>query len=418
MIRRYFSQLPPTHRASFLHLYLDIAWFGVLNGTTLTFLNVYAARLGASGLEIGLLGSLPALVNLIFTLPAGHWLGHRPVHRVVFWSSVLYRLGYFLFIPLPWFFPPQGQIQALLLLSLFMAIPLTPLAVGFNALFAAAVPEDWRAHVVSIRNALFSLTFIVSTLISGTILERLPFPLGYQVVFALGAFGAAMSSFHLYFIRPKETEAAAPPQLLSAPGPRAPLGWVQALRLDLWRSPFARPLLLLTVFHLAQYLAIPLFPLAFVRQLGLRDDQIGLGTALFYLTVMLGSTQLGRFVRRLGHKNVTALGIAGMGSYPLLLSLAHQPWHYYGISILGGCAWSLAGGAYVNYLLEHVPPDDRAAPLAWYNFILNASVLIGSLVGPAFANLSGLSPALFTIGLLRLLAGYLIWRFGEPKQRE
>ncbi|MFO3797704.1 MAG: hypothetical protein ACK8QZ_10555, partial [Anaerolineales bacterium] len=128
MIKRYLSTLPPAHRYTFVHLYLDIAWFGVLNGTTLTFLNVYAARLGASGVQIGLLASLPALVNLLLALPAGHWLENQDVHKAVFWTSVFYRLGYFLFVFLPWLFVPPIQIQALIWLSLLMAIPLTPLA--------------------------------------------------------------------------------------------------------------------------------------------------------------------------------------------------------------------------------------------------------------------------------------------------
>ncbi len=400
MLRRY----PESYRAVFLHLFLDIAWFGVLNGTTLTFLNVYAARLGASGFQIGLLASLPAFINLILTLPAGHWLERRDIRMAVFWSSVAYRLGYFVFIFLPWLFSPAGQIQALIWLSLWMAIPLTPLAVGFNALFAAAVPEDWRAHVVGMRNALFSLTFIFSTLLGGYLLEHFPFPLGYQIVFGIGAFGAAMSSLHLFFVRPTQVMQKTPPP------PSIKRSWQDRLRLDIWRTPFAKVLLSLSFFHLVQYLAIPLFPLYFVNILHLGDDQIGLGTALFYLTVMLNSTLLSRWVRRMGHKKVTGLGMLGMGLYPFLLSFSAHPWQYYAISVLGGCFWALAGGAYANYMLENIPPDDRPAHLAWYNLNLNASILLGSLLGPALADLSGLSMALLTIGLLRMFVGYMIWR--------
>lgn len=395
---------PKSYRAVFLHLFLDIAWFGVLNGTTLTFLNVYAARLGASGFQIGLLASLPAFVNLLLTLPSGHWLERQNIRMAVFWSSIAYRLGYFVFIFLPWLFSPSGQIRALIWLSLWMAIPLTPLAVGFNALFAAAVPENWRAHVVGVRNALFSFSFILSTLLSGYILKRIPFPTGYQIVFAIGAIGAAMSSFHLFFVHP--TQVTQKP----LPASSTKSSWVERLRLDIWRTPFAKVLLSLSFFHLVQYLAIPLFPLYFVNALHLRDDQIGLGTALFYLTVMLNSTQLSRWVRRIGHKKVTGLGMLGMGLYPFLLSFSTHPWQYYAISVLGGCFWALAGGAYANYMLENIPPDDRPAHLAWYNLNLNASILLGSLLGPALANRNGLSVALLTIGLLRMLVGYVIWK--------
>ena len=40
--------LPAEHRANFIHLYLDIAWFGVLSGSSIAFAAIYATRLGAN----------------------------------------------------------------------------------------------------------------------------------------------------------------------------------------------------------------------------------------------------------------------------------------------------------------------------------------------------------------------------------
>ena len=42
------SDIPSKFRPNFHHLYLDIAGFGILSGSAINFLNVYAARLGAS----------------------------------------------------------------------------------------------------------------------------------------------------------------------------------------------------------------------------------------------------------------------------------------------------------------------------------------------------------------------------------
>ena len=63
--------VPLEYRRNFLHLYLDIAWWGLLNGSVLVFLNIYASRLGASTFQLGLLTASPALVNLLLTFPAG-----------------------------------------------------------------------------------------------------------------------------------------------------------------------------------------------------------------------------------------------------------------------------------------------------------------------------------------------------------
>jgi MFS family permease len=202
--------VPVEHRANFFHLYLDIAWYGILSGSAISFLAVFATRQGADALQIGLLSAAPAIVNLIFTLPAGHWLQHRPMNRTVFWTAVWQRLFYLPWLFLPLFLAPQGQIWTLLTLILLMSIPGTALAVGFNALFAATVPPEWRGHVAGLRNALLSLIFVLTSLLCGFILDVLPFPLGYQVVFGIGFIGAIMSTYHLWFIRPQPEDEHRP----------------------------------------------------------------------------------------------------------------------------------------------------------------------------------------------------------------
>ena len=403
------------YRANFIHLYFDIGWFGVLSGSAVNFLNVYAARLGATAFQIGLLAAVSAVVNLIFAIPAGRWLEQRSVGKAVFWTSVFYRIGFALWIPLPWLFGHQGQIWALISIALFMGIPLTALSVGFNALFAAAVPENYRAHVAGIRNVVLSIMFMISSILSGYILNHLPFPAGYQVIFTIGFIGAAMSSVHLYFVRPLRTDrpplpAPQPVPVKTSASPRR--DWHATLRLDVWKTDYRRHLLVLLGFHVTQYLALPLFSIYMVNNLRLTDDHIGIGTALFYLSVLLGSIQLRRVVQRMGHKNVTGYGVVGMALYPILMGLSTQVWHFYGLSILGGLVWALVGGAYANYLLEHIPAHDRPAHLAWYNIVLNAAILFGSLAGPALANGMGIVAALIVFGVLRLLAGIIILKWG------
>jgi MFS family permease len=407
------SDVPPQYRANFIHLYFDIGWFGLLSGSSVNFLNVYAARLGATAFQIGLLGSVGAVVSLFLAIPVGRWLEKRAVGKAVFWTAALYRIGFALWIPLPWLFGAQGQIWALILIALMMGIPLTGVAVGFNALFASSVPQQYRAHVAGLRNVVLSIMFMISSVLSGYLLDHLPFPAGYQVVFAIGFFGAVMSTVHLYFIRPLQADLPAAPAPDSVSPTASPRGdWRSALRLEIWKTDYRRNLLVLLGFHVTQYLAIPLFSIYMVHNLRLTDDHIGIGTALFYLAMLLGSMQLRHIVQRLGHKTVTAYGVMGMALYPILMALSSQVWHFYGFSLLGGFVWALVGGAYANYLLENIPDHDRPAHLAWYNMVLNASVLFGSLAGPAIADGIGLGTALIVFGVLRLFAGAAILKWG------
>jgi MFS family permease len=425
--------VPPEYRSNFRHLYLDIAWYGVLAASAMSFVAVYATRQGASAFQIGLLSAGPAAVNLLFTLPVGHWLEGLPIDASVFWSAVLHRFFYVLWIPLPVLLAPQEQVWALVILTLLMAVPGTALAVGFNALFADAVPPEWRGHVVGIRNALMAVTFIVVSLLCGLILGRLPFPTGYQVVFAIGFVGAAMSCLHLRFVVPFPS-GQSHPRVGRSLGDLGRPGRMQLmldslrlgaglrflirghgarlLRIEILKGAYGRLIFVLFAFYLAIHLAVPLFPIQWVNQLHLTDREIALGTAVFYVSVFLSSTQMARLARRLGNRRVTAIGAMFMSFYPAFLAISRGLDLFLVASAAGGLGWSLVGGALTNHLLEKVPPDDRPAYLAWYNLALNAALLLGSLTGPFLAHLGGVPVALMIFAALRFLAALAILRWG------
>src|SRR5512147_3062906 len=86
--------IPAAHRGTFLNLFMDMAWIGVLSGSTITFLSVYAARLGATSTQIGFISAAPAVINLIFAIPAAGWTRGRPLGAAAFWSSAFARIFY------------------------------------------------------------------------------------------------------------------------------------------------------------------------------------------------------------------------------------------------------------------------------------------------------------------------------------
>ncbi len=408
--------IPREYRSNFLHLYLDIGWYGLLSGSAISFLTIYATRIGATGLQIGLLGAMTAAVNLVLAIPAGRWLQTQHTGRAVFWTAALYRAGYIPLIFLPRLLDEPAQIIAIIFITFLMAIPLTPVGIGFNALFAEAVPAEYRAHVAGMRNVTLSISFMLTSLLSGYILDKAPFPTGYQVVFAIGTLGAAMSTVHLYFVKPLEADSAmahALPQPQGSPAKKAPSprDMFSSLRMDIWKSPFRPVLFALFAFHFTQYLPMPLFPIYNVRVLQLNDDNIGIGTALFYLTVLLGSTQIRKLAQKLGNKSLTGWSVAGLALYPLLLAISRNAAHFYGVSLIGGLAFAFISGSFANYMLEHIPAHDRPSHLAWYTIILNASILIGSLGGPVVADGIGLANALVLFGVLRLLAAIYILKW-------
>ncbi len=186
-------------------MYWDVFWFGILAGSTLAFQAVYAARLGASGFQIGLLSAGPAVINLIFTLPSGRWLEGKSLSRYHSVQQFGNDWDMCSWLPLPWLFTsPEGQVWGLIWTTLVMSVAGTVLAISFNALFAEVLPPEWRAHAVGRRNILFAISITVATLLSGQILDRVVFPHNYQIVFLIGAAGAMLSSYHIGRIRKQD----------------------------------------------------------------------------------------------------------------------------------------------------------------------------------------------------------------------
>jgi MFS family permease len=409
----FLSQPDTTLRWNLRQLYWDVFWFGILAGSTMTFMAVYAARLGATGLQIGLLTAGPAVINLIFTLPTGVWVEGKSLIRVSFGSAIIQRLGYVFLIALPWLFgSPEAQIWGLIWITLIMAVGGTVLAISFNSLFAEVLPPERRALAVGRRNVLLALSITIASVLSGQILIRVIFPYNYQIVFLIGAIGAMLSSYHIGRIRkPDSNILPTDPMANQTPAEFPQTGRKSMLRLDLLKGPFGIFMLSYLVFYTFQYFPIPLFPLAYVDLLNLTDGMIGLGNALFYGTMILASFRIGYLSNRYGHRKVLIVSAALFPVFPLFLGLGRGPVVYYLACLAGGAVYALLTGALLNHLMDRVPANDRPAHMAIHNLALNLGILSGSLLGPLSAELIGLRPSLFLGTALRLLAAgfFLLW---------
>lgn len=417
---------------NFHHLYWDIAWFGVSFGSTLSFLAIFATRLGAAGWQIGLLSAGPALINVLFTLPAGRWLEQQPLHRAVTRSAMTHRLGYLILAPLPLLLPASFQVWGTLLLVLLMAIPGSALAISFNGLLATTVPPEWRGHVVGRRNAMLSAAIMITFLFCGWLLDQVAFEWGYAAVFGLGALGSIMSTYHLYRIRVEEKPHFEMRSLgdKALPGRGMAFGAGMFQRLSIgprlwlqWRptgpQTFAHisrqywgVMIAFLLFHFTQFLPTAIYPIFLVREMDLSDGQISWVNAVYYLTMLLVAPFLGWSTHRFGNFRLTAWGALALCVYPVIIAFSTGISHLVVASIVIGFIWAIMSGSLANRLLEIIPDDRRPSHLALYNLALNIATLSGTMLGPVLADLTGLREALLIIAAVRLVSGLVVTRWG------
>jgi MFS family permease len=416
--QKFSTNIPDQYRSNFFHLVGDIFWFGILNGTSLSFNTVYLTRIGGTAFHVGLLAAAPAIINMLFAIPFGSWLTRRDTAREVVISSILHRLFYLLWVPIPMLLSQHLQVWALIGITFIMYIPGTVLQVGFNDVFAEAVPSDWRGLVAGVRNAAQAATTILVSLICGQLLTRVAFPLNYEIVFFLGFLGSAVSSYHLWRVW-KNLKAQNGEFIPPAP---EQIPFWEKLKTHLLPdfsaikkaggNHFWMVILCLFGFHLTQYLAIPVFPVYWVNDLHLTDSWISIGNSLFYALVFVISTQLARMASKYGNKHVIAFGLVLMGFYPAVMALDKSVTLFLLSSVIGGVGWGMAGGVIYNYLLENVPEGNRPPFLAVYNFVLYTAILVGSLGGPFISGIIGIPQALIVFGIGRALAGLALLRWG------
>lgn len=416
-------------QANYAHLYWDSFGFGVLSGSTISFVAIYAVRVGAGALQVSLLSSGPAVVNLMFSLPAGRWLGRQPLGPATFRAGAVARLGYLVLCALPWIARPVLMPMALLALLLFVAVPNTFWAVGFNALFADTVAPEHRGFVVGRRSVILGISQVLVSLLCGAVLSRLVFPLGYQIVFVLGAVGGGLSIYHLGRVQSDDVprvRVGSAAQLTIGSEVRSgdSFGGGTALRfltraqqtpllkLALLRGSFGSFIGAYFLFYTIQFITVPLIPLYAVQTLRLPDSVVSIGSALFFIGMGLSATLLFRLSVRWGHRLVLVGAALLYLCYPLLNAVARGPLMYYAAHLVGGGVWGVLNAALLNRLMERVPEDDRPGHMALHNIALHLGILCGSSLAPLLAGAMGVREALFAGAGFRVVAGIVFWLYG------
>jgi hypothetical protein len=72
----------------------------------------------------------------------------------------------------------------------------------------------------------------------------------------------------------------------------------------------------------------------------------------------------------------------------------------------------MVGGALLNYLLDKIPDDARPPYLAWFNMMVNGSMLLGGLAAGSVVDLMGLGGGMWLAVGLRLLSALMILAMG------
>ena len=385
---------------------IDGLGVGIVTGVS-TFLSVFLTRLGASPFLVGLLTALPALTGMLLAIPAGRFLERqRNMAPWYSWPRAMVQGSFVVMGLIPFFVSQQITVYAVIIIWALVTIPQTIVNITFTVVMGAVAGPRRRQYLMSRRWSVLGATTAITVAAIGAFLDNVPFPLNYQIVFIASFVGGALSFF---FSRRLTIPDNPPPQRDVV---QQSLGAYLSDMLAVLRepSPFSRFVISAFVFNLGMMMALPLFPLYWVRQLNASDFWIGLINTTNNGVLLVAYFIWTALTRRKGNVLALRICVFGLVLYPLLTALTPrvEPLVFYA---------ALAGifGAGLNLVLFDIslstaPPERTAAYIALYQLTTYIATLVAPLVGTLLADLFGYTPALLTGAAFRLAGALLfVW---------
>lgn len=395
-------------RTNFVNVQIDAIGVGIASAAA-PFLPVFLTRLNASTFEIGLLTSMPALTGLLLSIPIGQFLQKKK--NIVPWFSLARLLviaSYALTGVCTFVFRDRLAILSILAVWALATIPQTLVAISFSVVMNSVAGPTGRYELMTRRWSILGLTTAVMVILAGQILDHNSFPLNYQIVFIILSVGGLVSYYFSSHIRLPDAE---PRQFQARSLIKQVKEYVSLVRQE---KPFVSFVLKRFVFLTGQTLALPLYPVYFVRILHAPDSWIATistaQTAILIVGYFLWTVQ----TRRRGSRTVLLVTTFGIALYPLMVSFTHVIWPIVIFAGLSGIFQAGINLVFFDELMKTVPEPLSATFVAAAQSLQYLSSIVAPFIGTYLADRYGFSPALI-VSCVVSLCGVALFFAEKPR---
>jgi Na+/melibiose symporter-like transporter len=280
--------------------------------------------------------------------------------------------------------------------------------VGFIPFMTEVIPVENRASVFAARNIISSATLSVCGFLFGIWLERIIFPTNYTLMFVFGFICSMVSLIYLFKIK---VPVLPEPEVEPAPIPARSLkGQLQLFSQAVSRYPGFARFTLNTLFHgIGLWLAVPLYVLYFVRELGATEGWLGINGTVAMTATIIGMLFWRWRIRHWGESPVLKGSIILAGVYPIMVGLLHELPYILVATGLNSLITSAITLTHFNTMIKVIPGDKRPVYTAAYITVANLGAFICPLIGVELANRFGFEPVLIACGLLSIVGSMSFW---------
>ncbi len=373
------------------------------------FYALFAIQMGASNAIVGWLTSGPALVNLLWIIPAGALVQASKNYTHPFAIGALLQRLLMMTLALIPFLPAASRPWALVGIVMIVAVPWAVRNLAFQATAGEMFSPRTFNRYVGLRWAIMSVTDVLTMPILGRLMDIVRFPLNFQLLF--GGVGLLTLLSTGLILRLRVPPHPKPARRANADGSAAPAP-------SFWRA--YRSFIFFEIGVAVSYLALnasaPLARIYWVRDLQANGAWVGALTAATSVGMMLGTLAWSRL--NIGHGlrvAVLALSAIYFGLNALLTAALNQLAALVVLGVLVGLAAGCAELAIFNRMFRVSPRARRPLFLSLHNVVANGAAFIGPLISTSLADRWGARPALAAIGAVGVAGAALIYALGWGK---
>ena len=166
------------------------------------------------------------------------------------------------------------------------------------------------------------------------------------------------------------------------------------------------------VFRWGMALAIPLFPIYWVRYLGATDTQISAINATQTFVMMIAYFVWATLARKKSERFVLMLTSFGVSLYPLLTAFTQRPELLVVWAAMAGAFSAGVDLVFFDIVLSTCPEDHQAAYIGMYQTTVYVAAFLAPLVGTALTEVIGIVPTFIFATVLRLVGAGMMARLG------
>ena len=393
---------PAEHRRLRL-LWLDGVFSNVGEALVLAYIALYILAYGATNSQIGIQAAVINLMAAIAILPGVRLVERwgQPKQLVVLSAGVLGRLALLALVLIPFFFRAPVAIVAITLCAAARAFFNQLAMPAWSTLAARLVPYRLRGRYFTSRNFAMTVAALISVPLAGQVIARMGAPTGYQITFLLAFLAGIVATAAYSRIPEPEPQEHATGQGLDEEV-ETPFPLLERF------APFVASQF---IWSMSLHAAAPFFNVYVIRGLHGTAADVGMLSAVFTLSLLVGLRFFRRQVARRGA--LWTMRVTGM-VIPLLpwgWILVREVWHPALINLVGGFIWAGYDLGTLNLMLAIAPAPQRTRLVATYQTLIFGAAFIGPLIGGYVAENLGFAWVFFLSGLGRAVAAWILLRF-------